>query len=69
MRRGFAESKWQMATAPSSSASSKTVNTLVGRAGKFFRTMECNSSGIIADARDLAFQHSAGRRVATSSIP
>ncbi len=43
MRRGFAESKWQMATMPSSSASSKTVNNLVEHAGRLFKTVECNA--------------------------
>jgi len=43
MRRGFAESKWQMATMPSSNASSKTGNDLAAHAGRFFKTTECNT--------------------------
>jgi hypothetical protein len=43
MRRGFAESKWRMATTPSSNASSRTVSILVGHAGRFFKTTECST--------------------------
>jgi hypothetical protein len=43
MRRGFAESKWRMATMLSSNASSKTGNDLAAHAGRFFKTTECNT--------------------------
>jgi len=43
MRRGFAESKWLMVTMPSSNAFSKTGNDLAARAGRFFKTTECNA--------------------------
>jgi hypothetical protein len=48
MRRGFAESNWQIATTPSSNACSKTVSGLAGHAGRRLRIMECNARPVKA---------------------
>jgi hypothetical protein len=48
MRRGFAESNWQMATTPSSNACSKTVSGLAEHAGRRLRIMECNAGRVKA---------------------
>jgi hypothetical protein len=53
MRRGFAESKWRMATMLSSNASSKTGNDLAAHAGRFFKTTECNTLARYRRNRDL----------------
>jgi hypothetical protein len=42
MHRGFAESKWRRATAPSSSASSNIVIDLAGLAARCFKSTECS---------------------------